>query len=61
METSFRVLATLIEAVKRITRMRNREAALRALERLEKHAREVDADAIAQDEVSRITGDRDDG
>jgi hypothetical protein len=62
-ETAVRVLARVAEAIMRIARMRNQEAAMRALERLEKHAAQVDADAIAQDEVQRIVQlhERDDG
>jgi uncharacterized protein YbjQ (UPF0145 family) len=60
-ETVIRVLARLVEAVKRIASMKNAEAAIRALERLEKHAAQIDADAIAQDEVGRMVRERDDG
>jgi uncharacterized protein YbjQ (UPF0145 family) len=54
-----RVLGRLVEAVRRIVAMRDQEAALRALERLEKHAAQIDADAIAQDEVGRMVRERD--
>jgi uncharacterized protein YbjQ (UPF0145 family) len=54
-----RVLARLVDAVRRIATMRDQEAAIRALERLEKHAAQIDADAIAQDEVGRMIRERD--
>jgi uncharacterized protein YbjQ (UPF0145 family) len=63
MELGFKVLARVAEAISRIMKMKDREAAVRALQRLEKHAAQIDADAIAQDEVGRMVRERerDDG
>jgi uncharacterized protein YbjQ (UPF0145 family) len=63
MELGFKVLARVAEAISRVMKMKDREAAVRALQRLEKHAAQIDADAIAQDEVGRLIRERerDDG